>query len=127
MAAAPLIDPSIAQVLRRLRSLTQWDVRDRWRVHVGDLPVATATDPLAWEDWAIPPQDDRGYLMGDRGRQVRWLGQVITVPEALTADGWPLAGLRLRFALGWWSEEAQVYVNGRLVQAGDLFDCFCCD
>ncbi len=125
MAAAPLIDPSIAQVLRRLRSLTQWDVRDRWRVHVGDLPVATATDPLAWEDWAIPPQDDRGYLMGDRGRQVRWLGQVITVPEALTADGWPLAGLRLRFALGWWSEDAQVYVNGRLVQAGDLFDCFC--
>ncbi|MEM1425591.1 MAG: alpha-mannosidase, partial [Cyanobacteria bacterium P01_H01_bin.130] len=125
MAAAPSIDPSIAQVLRRLRSLTQWDVRDRWRVHVGDLPVAMATDPLAWEDWEIPTQDDRGYLMGDRGRQVRWLGQVISVPEALTADGWPLAGLRLRFALGWWSEEAQVYVNGQLVQAGDLFDCFC--
>ncbi|MEM9772496.1 MAG: alpha-mannosidase, partial [Cyanobacteria bacterium P01_D01_bin.73] len=114
----------IDSTLQRLRSLTQLDVRDRWRVHIGDLPIAMGTDAENWGSWAVPPPDERGYLMGDRGRQVRWLGQVITVPEALTDDGWPLAGLRLRFALGWWSEDAQVYVNGNLVQEGDLFDCF---
>ena len=107
------------------RSLTQLDVRNAWRVHLGDLSTAVATDAGNWDGWAIAPQDERGYLMGSRGQQVRWLGQVITVPQALTADGWALAGLRLRFALGWWSENAQVYVNGNLVQEGDLFDCFC--
>ncbi|MGD1939165.1 MAG: alpha-mannosidase [Cyanophyceae cyanobacterium] len=115
----------IDNTLQRLRSLTQLDVRNAWRVHLGDLSTAVATDAGNWDGWAIAPQDERGYLMGSRGQQVRWLGQVITVPQALTADGWALAGLRLRFALGWWSENAQVYVNGNLVQEGDLFDCFC--
>ncbi|MGD1851114.1 MAG: alpha-mannosidase [Cyanophyceae cyanobacterium] len=124
--AQTVIDQALVDTtLQRLRSLTQLDVRDRWRVHLGDLPVPLATAAENWDDWEIAPQDGRGYLMGDRGRQVRWLGQIITVPQALTDDGWALAGLRLRFALGWWSESAQVYVNGNLVQEGDLFDCFC--
>ena len=119
------MEPLVTDTLARLRSLVQLDVRDRWRVHLGDLPVTVATDASQWDGWAIAFQDERGYLMGDRGRQVRWLGQAIAVPQALTEDGWTLAGLRLRLALGWWSEAAQVYVNGELVQGGDLFDCFC--
>ncbi len=49
-----------------------------------------------------------------------WLGQHLVVPHDL--QGYPLAGLALRLALTWWAEDAQIFVNGQLVQEGDLFD-----
>ena len=43
--------------------------------------------------------------------------------SAALGGSYPLAGLTLRLALTWWAEQAEIYVNGQLVQAGDLFDC----
>ncbi len=51
---------------------------------------------------------------------MRWFCQTITVPSDL--HGYPLEGLSLRVALTWWAELAQIFVNGELVQEGDLFD-----
>ena len=39
-------------------------------------------------------------------------------------QGYPLTGLILRISLTWWAEDAQIYVDGALVQSGDLFECF---
>ena len=50
-----------------------------------------------------------------------WLGQLFVIPQTL--QGYPLAGLALRLALTWWAEDTQIFVNGQLVQEGDLFDC----
>jgi alpha-mannosidase len=52
---------------------------------------------------------------------VLWLVQKFVVPQDL--QGYDLAGLSLRLALVWWADAAEVYVNGKLVLAGDLFDC----
>ncbi len=49
-----------------------------------------------------------------------WLSQHFVIPKDL--QGYPLAGLALRLALTWWAQEAQIFVNGQLVQEGDLFD-----
>ena len=50
-----------------------------------------------------------------------WLGQKLTIP--LHLNGYLLTDLSLRLGLTWWAEFAEIYVNGKLVQTGDLFDC----
>ncbi|NEQ54612.1 MAG: alpha-mannosidase [Leptolyngbya sp. SIO3F4] len=51
-----------------------------------------------------------------------WLYQRFTVPARL--NGYPLEGLTLRLDTAWWAEDAQLYVDGELLQSGDLFDFF---
>ena len=63
----------------------------------------------------------RGHIAWEKGKKVLWLQQKSIVPPQL--HGYPLAGLSLRLALTWWAELAQIYVNDKLVQEGDLFDC----
>ena len=51
---------------------------------------------------------------------MQWLAQKWVIEHDL--NGYPLAGLALRLALTWWAEDAKIFVNGQLIQAGDLFD-----
>lgn len=107
----------ITQASDRLRGLTQAVIQSTWQaVYVPDLTPPTQSAP-----WAIAPVNERGHVAWAKGQQVLWLRQVIRVPAAL--DGYPLAGLTLRLSLLWWAEVAQIFVDGRLVQEGDLFDC----
>ena len=108
--------------INQLRRLTRIDARDRWRFYPGDLPIADATHPENWLQWQPVTLDDRRYVMWSRAKQVLWLGQTVRVPPTLSR--YPLSGLTLRFALRWWAEDAQIFVDGNLVQQGDLFDCF---
>lgn len=108
--------------INQLQRLTRVDARDRWRFYSGDLPIADATNPENWSHWQPVTLDDRRYVMWSRGKQVLWLGQILHVPPTLS--GYPLSGLTLRFTLRWWAEDAQIFVDGNLVQQGDLFDCF---
>ena len=111
----------ITATLERLRQLTQISIQAGWRYWEGDLPIAEAVCSENWSTWTVAVLNNRDHLPWSKGRQVRWFSQVITVPTTL--QGYPLAGLCLRLALLWWAEVAQVYVNGTLVQEGDLFDC----
>jgi hypothetical protein len=54
-----------------------------------------------------------------------WLGQVIEMPTVLTRASYPLAGFTARLAITWWAEQANVCINGQLVQQSDLFFYFC--
>ena len=47
--------------------------------------------------------------------------QKLVIPQDL--QGYALQGLSLRLALHWWADSAKIYVNGKLVVEGDLFDC----
>ena len=111
----------ISQTIAALRQLTQVNVQANWRFCNQDLPIAQAVDPQNWNTWAIAEMNAKQHLPWGKGQQVRWFGQQIVVPETL--QNYPLAGLSLRLALTWWAREAQVFVNGELVQEGDLFDC----
>ncbi|MDX2214658.1 MAG: alpha-mannosidase [Oculatellaceae cyanobacterium bins.114] len=111
---------SIEVAITHLRQLTQISVQPNWRIHLGDLPVATATQSATWETWEIGACNARDHVAWAKGRQVLWLGQQIVIPHDL--QGYPLEGLTLRLALTWWARLAEIFVNGALVQSGDIFD-----
>jgi alpha-mannosidase len=105
------IDPTIAaaiatieQWIKTLRSTVQWDAIGHWQTVDGSAAPLNAKQHVAWA----------------KGRQSLVLKQVFTLPEQL--QDYPLAELTARLALTWWAESAQVFVNGALVQEGDLFD-----
>lgn len=110
----------ISDSIHRLRQLSQLDVQAKWRSHVGDVSLAKATRPDIWQTWATVTPNAKNQITWDKGRQVLWLGQRLVVPHHL--QGYELQGLTLRLALVWWAEAAEIFVNGRPVQAGDLFD-----
>ncbi|WP_017306567.1 alpha-mannosidase [Spirulina subsalsa] len=106
-------------ILSQLKALTEQDIKSRWRIYPGE------GDPLAltfkdWESLPMAELNEKGYIVWEAGHKVQWLGQTIIIPPAL--NGYPLDGLELRLALTWWSEDAQIFVNGQLIQSGDLFD-----
>jgi alpha-mannosidase len=109
----------ISKTIANLRRLTQRDVQEHWHSCSQDLNP-TANSWINISDWAIAPVNEKGYITWSPGRQVLWLAQKIIIPQDL--NGYPLEGLSLRLQLTWWAELAQIFVNGFLVQEGDLFD-----
>jgi alpha-mannosidase len=122
--ASPLRNPSatdrISAAIAQLRRLTQLNVQSGWRSHWGDFPTSQAPEADSWQSWAAVSLNDRGHVAWDKGEKVLWLGQRVVVPPQL--QGYAIEGLTLRLDLGWWAIDTQIYVNGELVQQGDLFD-----
>ncbi|MEO0376894.1 MAG: alpha-mannosidase [Cyanobacteria bacterium P01_A01_bin.17] len=107
---------------RRLRELTQLDVQTQWVLHPGDLPRSEALNPSTWRQWSPAVLNDRDHIDWPAGQQILWLGQTVTIPAALQT--YPLEDCILRLDLRWWAEVAEIFVDGTLVQEGDLYDCF---
>jgi alpha-mannosidase len=119
LSVAETATVQLQRAIARLRQLTQLDVQSNWHHCFEDLSIAKATQPERWKEWAIATLNSRRHVAWEKGR-VLWLGQTLTIPQAL--EGYFLEGLTLRLALVWWAREAQVFVNGKLVQEGDIFD-----
>ncbi len=108
----------INQAIAHLRQLVQQQVQGNWQWHLGELPLEQA----AWaQSTAIAGLNSKNHIAWAAGQQVLWLSQQFQVPMDL--GGYPLAGLSLRLGLTWWAEQAEIFVNGQLAQAGDLYDC----
>lgn len=105
-------------IITRLHQLTRIDIQHNW--YYCDQEIEEDFDDLIIADWEIAKANDKGYLVWSSGSQVRWFIQKFVIPNNL--QGYPLGGLALRLVLTWWAEDAQVFVNGKLVQSGDLFD-----
>ncbi len=121
---APVADlPTLPHqdVLERLRSLSQVDLQSQWRIHRGDLQLSQALNVEAQTTWEIVTLNDRAHIAWEAGKQVVWLGQRFVVPKQL--QGYDLSAHQIRLDLTWWADSAQIFVNGELVQEGDLFDC----
>lgn len=116
------ISPLLKNELDHLRRLNTQDIQASWRWHPHDIPPADVFALPPAVDWPIAPLNDRQHIAWEKGLKVRWLYQSITVPTHF--HGYPLAGMTLRFALTWWADEAQIYIDGTLTQSGDLFECF---
>ncbi|MFM7613287.1 MAG: alpha-mannosidase, partial [Synechococcales cyanobacterium] len=113
----------VTAAIARLRSSTHQSIQHLWRYNTCDLSIARVME--AWDhgfnqgwSWAIP--NSKGHLSWEQGRQARWFAQSFIIPDQLT--GYPLAGLLLRLKLTWWAEQADIFVDGQVVQQGDLFD-----
>ncbi|MBE9158640.1 alpha-mannosidase [Nodosilinea sp. LEGE 06152] len=118
----PTPPPPILDILDRLRALSQKDVRATW--HRCSAPSEAPSIPPTdrWQTWPLAALDDRGYIVWPRGNVPLWLHQRFTWPTDL--NGYPLEGLTARLALRWWAHQADIFVNGELVQSGDIFDCW---
>jgi alpha-mannosidase len=106
---------SLLTKIERLRSLSQIDILTDWRMSLGSGSVAE--DPRQWDPVNL---NEKGQISWERGRQEIWLAQQLVVPTHL--QGYPVTSLVCRLAFTWWAELAQVFVDGVLVQEGDLFD-----
>lgn len=110
----------IQQAVAKLLALTQVCVQNGWRFCEQDLPETIASSSEQWLDWLTTELNTKNYIVWSAKKQVIWLKQSFVVPHNL--QGYPLTGLSLRLALTWWAEDTQIFVNGKLVQQGDLFD-----
>ncbi len=114
----------IGDAIARLRQLTQQDRQCYWRATFEDASHEQRVDE--WNHWQPVELNERQHIAWPAGQQVLWLGQRVEVPVVLVGNaqaGYPLQGLTARLSLTWWAEQADIYVNGVLVQQGDLFDC----
>jgi len=108
----------ISSTITRLRSLTQVNIQTHWYSWQSDNINLTMTrDFTNWQKCELNPKE---HISFPAGGQICWLGQKIVIPQAL--ENYPLSGLALRLVLTWWAKDAQIFVNGTLVQQGDLFD-----
>jgi alpha-mannosidase len=121
-STAEVCSQCIEAAIARLRRLTQCDRQTDWRMSSEDTDVSIQCDPRQWSTWSTVTLNDRQHIAWPAGRQVLWLRQAIEMPTVLTEADYPLAGFTARLAMTWWAEQADVYVNGQLVQQGDLFD-----
>ena len=127
MAAATVNSPlsqTLQLTLDRLRQLNTKDIQSHWQYHSGDSSDEEIFEPELHQqqNWQKATLNDRQHISWKKGLQVLWLYQEIVVPHNFM--GYPLTGLTLRLALTWWADDAQIYVDGQLVQSGDLFECF---
>lgn len=93
-----------------------------WRLPAPDGGEQTALD----QPWAARHRPDwaaRGLIAWPRGGQWLVLRLQLTCPRSWRALGPRQA--RARLALCWWAEAAEVWVTGRQVRQGDLFDSRC--
>ncbi len=111
----------VGEEIARFRACTQVDVLGNWQICDTDIP-ASQLNQLYSFPWLTPTVDagDQKKILWAKGSQVRWFRQKLMIPADL--QHYPLTGLSLRLALTWWAEAAQVFVDGKLIQEGDLFD-----
>ena len=112
----------IEQFINRLRQQVQLEVQHHWH-DITLLNIVNISHNLAQvnlERCQTVDINEKGYFVFPQGRQVKWLAQKIVIPTAL--QDYPISGLTLRLVLTWWAEDAQIFINGVLVQQGDLFD-----
>ena len=113
---------STDRAIAKLRQLVQLEIQHIWR-DITLLNIVSLSRNLAMvnlDSCQTAPVNEKGYIVFAKGRQTVWLAQKITVPQTLA--GYPLAGLSLRLVLTWWAQSARVFIDGKLVQEGDLFD-----
>ncbi|MGB7085077.1 MAG: hypothetical protein WBD47_05960, partial [Phormidesmis sp.] len=90
------IPQSLQAELDRLRQLNTLDIQSSWQWSRQEMPVTAVTSDHT-KQWPLALLNDRHHVAWERGLQVRWLYQSITVPTHL--HGYPLSGLILRLAL----------------------------
>ncbi|MEM8780053.1 MAG: alpha-mannosidase, partial [Cyanobacteria bacterium P01_G01_bin.49] len=106
----------ITQIIDRLRQLTQVNVQQSWLNTSEDI----SPNSMNFEQLELSQVNEQDYIIWEAGRKVKWLIQRFIIPKHL--NGYPLVGFTLRLSLAWWAEIAEIFVNGNLVQEGDLFD-----
>jgi len=109
----------ITNTIQQLRHFTQWETQQNWL----SFPEIIDINNLNQIDFSLGQPaslNDNNYIIFPKGCQVQWLGQKLIIPEHF--NGYFVESLTLRLSLVWWAKDAKIYLNGKLIQEGDLFD-----
>lgn len=109
----------ISAAITELRLCNQVNIQANWHYCNNDFSIAELTN-FDWLNCSLAPLNTKEHIAWAAGKVI-WLVQNLVIPSHL--HNYSLQGLCLRLALTWWAEAAQIYVNGCLIQEGDLFDC----
>ena len=109
----------IQRVTCRLRSSCQRDWMMEWRLG-GGTGESAALNEKGQIAWAKGRQAIELVTQIDVAKQIELMSPILS-PIRLGAED----ELVVRLGLTWWAKQAEVWVNGRLVQEGDLFDHTC--
>ncbi len=110
----------ISQAIQRLSHMSRLNVQTSWRYCESDAPDASISLTTNFLSWPTPEVNAKGHIVIPAGGQFLWFAQRFVIPQDL--HGYPLTDLALRLVLTWWAQDAQIFVNGSLLQQGDLFD-----
>lgn len=116
----PAAQTVIEHAIATLREMTQLDVQSQWRIQAGYNAAEIHQALPNWPQWYLANINDKGHIAWPEDRIEIFLVQQLQCPTTL--KDYSVAGLTARLALTWWAEQAEVFVNGESVQAGDLFD-----
>ncbi|MBE9119147.1 alpha-mannosidase, partial [Lusitaniella coriacea LEGE 07157] len=118
---SPDFSSQITAIITKLKGLVYTDRQEKWYSCFDDLPISPHTcPPINPETWEPVRLNEKGYIIWEAGHRVCWLAQRFRIPHNF--NGYPLQGLSLRFVLTWWADDAKIFINGQLVQEGDLFE-----
>ncbi len=109
-----------SQAIERLNQMARLNVQTSWRYCSSDPPDASISLTTNFLSWPLTQLNAEAHITIPAGGQVLWLAQKFVIPQYL--HGYPLTNLALRLALTWWAKDVKIFVNGSLVQEGDLFD-----
>ncbi|MBD2138549.1 alpha-mannosidase [Anabaena sp. FACHB-1237] len=110
---------NISAIVEQLRYYCQIDIQSQWR-YLQNQNITDISLLPNLQDWLQVELNEKNHIPWKQGKEVLWLGQKLIIPE--NVQGYDISGLCLRVALVWWADQAEVYVNGKLVVTGDLFD-----
>lgn len=110
----------VSQAIQRLSHMSRLNVQRSWRYCESNAIDASISQTIDFLDWPTVELNDKEHITIPAGGQVLWLAQRFVIPQTL--QGYPLTNLALRLGLTWWAQDVQIFVNGSLVQQGDLFD-----
>ncbi|BAW96168.1 alpha-mannosidase [[Synechococcus] sp. NIES-970] len=119
-----MASPLIQTTIDRLRSFVTLPTQHAWRMYQEDRVTSKQFKPeftsfQAQKCQAIQP-NEKDYLVFEKGLKLAWFHQEIVIPKYLCS--YDISGLNARLNLTWWAEIAAIFVNGKLVCEGDLFD-----
>jgi len=106
----------ISQAIAQLHQMSHLDILESWRYCDG---CDSDSPPEQLNNSPLVKLNEKGHIPIKAGGQVLWLAQRIIIPEDL--QGYHLAGLVLRLGLTWWAKDVKIFINGSLIQEGDLF------
>jgi alpha-mannosidase len=109
----------LPQTLTQLREISQQPLITQWRQHLGDVEGAAALD-FNDSKWETAKPSSKGDIHWGAGQSVIWLRQRIVIPQDW--HGYPSENAIAHLNLIWWAQKAEIYLDGRFVQGGDLYD-----
>ncbi len=110
---------TITQTIDKLRHFIQWDSQPNWLYFSEDLDINKLNNLDLTKGQKVEI-NHKNQIIFPKGCQVQWFGQKFIIPQDF--NGYLIENLTLRLCLTWYAENAKIYLNGNLIQEGDLFD-----